>query len=417
MTGAPTAGACAAVIGAGPAGLMAAQELAAAGWPVDVFDAMPSVGRKFLLAGKGGLNLTHAEPLGEFLARYGARRAELAPLLHAFGPQAMRDWAHGLGVPTFVGSSGRVFPQSMKAAPLLRAWLHRLRESGVRFHMRHRWAGWDAGGALRIDSPAGAVHVQPAATVLALGGASWPQLGSDGAWVPWLRERGVDLAPLEPSNCGFDVGWSEHFSQRFAGAPLKSVAIAVGGWRQAGECVVTATGVEGSLVYAASARLRDDIKVHGDAVFHLDLLPARTVDWVQRELAHPRGPRTLATHLKSRLNVSGVKAGLLWELVPKDAQADPARLAAAIKALPLRVRATRPIAEAISTAGGVRFEALNAALMLCALPGVFCAGEMLDWEAPTGGYLLTACFASGRAAGQGAAAWLGARAQPPEPHD
>jgi hypothetical protein len=395
-----------AVIGGGPAGLMAAQELVAAGRRVEVYDTMPSVGRKFLLAGKGGLNLTHSEPFDAFVARYGARAPVLGPLLREFGPAALREWAAGLGVATFVGTSGRVFPQDMKAAPLLRAWLHRLRGQGVRLHMRHRWTGWDEDGALTFEAPQGPLAVRPAATVLALGGASWSRLGSDGAWWPRLQARGADLAPLRPANCGFDVGWSEHFRQRHAGEPLKSVAIEFEGWRQPGEFVVTATGIEGGLVYNAAAALRNRIEQAGEATFQLDLLPGRSLEWVQREVAHPRGPRSLATHLKTRLHLAGVKAGLLWELVPKEAQADPARLAAAIKALPIRVRAPRPIDEAISTAGGVRFEALDGGLMLHALPGVFCAGEMLDWEAPTGGYLLTACFATGRAAGQGAARWL-----------
>ena len=397
-----------AVIGGGPAGLMAAEALALHGHAVDVFDAMPSVGRKFLLAGKGGLNLTHGEALELFTARYGARTGQLGPLLHDFGPLALRDWAAALGVHTFVGSSGRVFPTDLKAAPLLRAWLHRLREQGVQFHMRHRWQGWAADGALQFDTPLGPVLHRPAATVLALGGASWPQLGSDGRWGPWLQARGVLLAPLQPSNCGFDVEWSPHFSQRYAGQPLKSVAITFEGGQQRGEFVVTAGGVEGSLVYAASAALRERIAAAGEATFLLDLLPTRSLAWVTAELAHPRGPRSLSTHLKSRLSLSGVKAGLLWERVPKAAQSDPAQLAALIKALPIRVHAARPIAEAISSAGGVCFEGLDDALMLRALPGVFCAGEMLDWEAPTGGYLLTACFATGRQAGQGAAAWVAA---------
>ena len=395
-----------AVVGGGPAGLMAAEALAAAGQRVEVFDAMPSVGRKFLLAGKGGLNLTHSEPFDAFVQRYGVSAPALRPWLHAFGADALREWAAGLGVATFVGSSGRVFPADLKAAPLLRTWLHRLRGQGVRLHMRHRWLGFDAEGGLRFAAPHGELSVRPAATVLALGGASWPQLGSDGAWVAHLRECGVDVAALRPANCGFDVVWSEHFRSRHAGAPLKSVAIAFAGWRQTGEFVITATVVEGSLVYAASAAMRDAIERGGAATFHLDLLPARTLDWVARELAHPRGPRSLSTHLKTRLNLSGVKAGLLWERVPKEVQADASRFAASIKALPICVEAPRPVAEAISSAGGVRFEAIDERLMLRALPGLFCAGEMLDWEAPTGGYLLTACFATGRAAGQGAAAWL-----------
>ena len=407
-----------AVIGGGPAGLIAAETLVERGVSVDLYDAMPSVGRKFLLAGKGGLNLTHSEPLDRFTPRYGARADVLAARLQHFGPTELRSWAAALGVSTFVGSSGRVFPSDLKAAPLLRAWLHRLRQQGVRFHMRHRWAGWDGDGGLLFSTPQGTLVHHPAATVLALGGGSWPQLGSDGRWWPWLRARGAALAPLQPSNCGFDVGhvghvshvgdvgWSAHFAQRFAGQPLKSVAIRFEGWRQRGEFVVTAGGVEGSLVYAASSALRDRIASHGHATFELDLLPDRSLDWVAAELAHPRGPRSLSTHLKTRLNLSGVKAGLLWEIVPKAVQADPVRLAAMIKALPITLRAARPIAEAISSAGGVCFEGLDDDLMLRALPGVFCAGEMLDWEAPTGGYLLTACFATGRQAGQGAAAWL-----------
>ncbi len=395
-----------AVIGGGPAGLMAAQTLSEQGMQVDLFDAMPSVGRKFLLAGIGGLNLTHAEALDRFVTRYSQRTDVLSPWLQAFGPQQLRDWAASLGVATFVGSSNRVFPVDMKAAPLLRAWLHRLRESGVRFHMRHRWQGWGEQGALVLDGPHGRVVKQPAATVLALGGASWPQLGSDGAWWPWLQAKGADLAALKPSNCGFDVDWSEHFSTRYAGQALKSVAVTLPGFAQRGEFVVTASGVEGSLIYAASAHLRDALAAQGQASFHLDLLPDRSIDWVTAELAHPRGPRSLSTHLKSRLSLSGVKAGLLWERVPKSDQNNPASLAAFIKALPITVTATRPIAEAISTAGGVRFEGLNPQLMLQALPGVFVAGEMLDWEAPTGGYLLTACFSTGLVAGQGAAQFV-----------
>lgn len=413
----------AAVIGAGPAGLMAAEVLAQRGVSVDVFDAMPSAGRKFLLAGKGGLNLTHAEPFERFVARYGERRGAIEPQLRDFGPDALRAWAHGLGIDTFVGSSGRVFPAEMKAAPLLRAWLHRLRAAGVRLHMRHRWVGWAGDGrTLRFVTPTGEVDVTADACVLALGGASWPRLGSDAAWVPWLQARGVTIAPLRPSNCGFDVvhpgpdgapqpGWSAWLRERFAGAPLKTVAVALpGGPAQRGEFVVTATGVEGSLVYAVSAPLRERIAAHGQAQLHIDLLPDRAPAFVQAEVARPRGSRSLSTHLKSRLGLDGVKAALLHELLPRETFADAVALAAAIKALPLTLVAPRPIAEAISTAGGVGFDALDDGLMLRALPGVFCAGEMLDWEAPTGGYLLSACFASGRRAGAAAAAFLGANA-------
>ena len=425
------------VIGAGPAGLMAAQALAQAGVAVHVFDAMPSVGRKFLLAGKGGLNLTHSEPMELFVSRYGARQAQLAPLLEQFGAPQVRAWAQDLGVETFVGTSGRVFPADLKAAPLLRAWLQRLRSHGVQFHMRHRFAGWDSAGALQFQSPTGDITVQARAVVLALGGGSWARLGSDGAWLPWLAERGVVTAPLQASNCGFDVprqggagetrreflqeligqtpspavGWTAHFADRFAGQPFKTVAIAFTDsqgrhFSRRGEFVATQTGVEGSLIYAVSALLRDEISAHGHATFTLDLLPDHTPERVLQEVRHPRGTRSLSSHLKSRLGLDGIKMGILYEQLGKERMADAPALAAAIKALPITVVATRPIDEAISTAGGVAFEALDAQGMAQALPGVFCAGEMLDWEAPTGGYLLTACLASGVRAGQGAAQWL-----------
>jgi uncharacterized flavoprotein (TIGR03862 family) len=421
-----------AIIGAGPAGLMAAEVLSQAGLSVDVYDAMPSAGRKFLLAGKGGLNLTHSEAMPTFLARYGSRRAELAPLLDAFGPAPLRAWAQGLGVATFVGSSGRVFPQDLKAAPLLRAWLHRLRVSGARFHMRHRWLGWGgadgaqdgAAHALRFATPAGETTLHADVVLLALGGASWSRLGSDGAWVPWLAQRGVAIEPLQPSNCGFDVvrfgprgetlpGWTEHFRGRFAGQPLKNMALSFAGdgsasFHAPGEFVVTYGGVEGSLVYSASALLREHIAAHGRATVHLDLLPGRSAPWVRDEVARPRGSRSLSTHLKSRLGIDGVKAALLHELLPREGFADAAQVAEAIKALPLSLAAPRPIDEAISSAGGVRFDALDDGLMLRQLPGVFCAGEMLDWEAPTGGYLLTASFASGVVAARGMLAHVNA---------
>ena len=399
------------VIGGGPAGLMAAEVLCAGGAQVDVYDAMPSLGRKFLMAGKGGLNLTHSEAHESFLARYGARRRNIEPLLNGFGADALREWVRSLGVETFVGSSGRVFPMSMKAAPLLRTWLHRLREAGVKFRVRQRWLGWSDDGALRFATPQGEHCVRADAVVLALGGGSWARLGSDAAWVPLFEQRGVQVAPLQPANCGFDIGWTEHFRSRFAGQPLKSVvasfadAAGVTHTRQ-GECIITDIGIEGGLVYALCAPLRDEITARGAAVVHLDLLPGREPVRVIEEIAHPRGAKSWSTHLQSRLGIKGVKAGLLREAVPKEDFADPARLAAALKALPLRLVATRPIDEAISTAGGVAFEALDEKLMIRAVPGVFCAGEMLDWEAPTGGYLLTGCFASGRAAGAGALAWL-----------
>ena len=439
------------IIGGGPAGLMAAEVLASANASlrIELYDAMPSVGRKFLLAGKGGLNLTHSEPAEPFLTRYASRSADLQPMLAGFGPTQLRAWAEALGVETFVGSSGRVFPKDMKAAPLLRAWLHRLRGAGVQFFMRHRWLGWTGDGALHFSTPAGDVQVHADAVVLALGGGSWARLGSDGAWVPLLEARGVPVAKLQPSNCGFDVGvaaldpadvtetrreffkeligkgpstepaqpgWTEHFASRFAGQPFKSVAISFTdsqgrSLRRRGEFVATATGVEGSLIYAASSLLRDEIAAHGSATFLLDLLPDKSPEQVLVEVRHPRGSRSLSSHLKSRLNLDGIKAAMLYELLGKDAIADPVRLAAGIKALPVRVVAARPIDEAISSAGGVPFEAMTPQLQLkspaLAKPPVFCAGEMLDWEAPTGGYLLTACFASGSTAGHGVLRILG----------
>jgi len=401
-----------AVIGGGPAGLMAAEVLSASGVQVHVYDAMPSVGRKFLLAGRGGLNLTHSEPFDIFMSRFGDRRAQLEPMLTQFGPEQVREWAAGLGIETFVGTSGRVFPTDMKAAPLLRAWLQRLRAAGVQFHMRHRWlVGGDepiAAASLRFATPAGEAAVNADAVVLALGGASWARLGSDGAWAPWLQARGVDVAPLLPANCGFDgAGWSEHFSSRFAGLPFKSVAISFTDshgrrFARKGEFVATATGIEGSLIYAASALLRDEITAHGSATLLLDLLPDRSAEQVLAAVTHPRGARSLSSHLKSRLGLEGIKAGVLHEVLSREAMQDPAQLAATIKAVPLRLVAARPIDEAISTAGGVRFDALDEGLMASALPGVFVAGEMLDWEAPTGGYLLTASMASGAAAARGA---------------
>lgn len=404
-----------AVIGGGPAGLMAAETLAGAGIAVDLYDAMPSVGRKFLLAGRGGLNLTHSEPSAQFRTRFPGREEEVGRWLEAFDAQALRHWAQGLGVETFVGSSGRVFPKEMKAAPLLRAWLHRLRAAGVRFHMRHRWLGWDARGeALQFATEAGEARVRADATLLALGGASWKRLGSDGAWVPKLQAAGVGVAPLMPANCGFDASWSPHFRERHAGRPVKTVIASCATpdgrvLRRQGEFVVTESGVEGSLVYALSAPLRDAIAVDGMATLYLDLAPGKSMERICAEVAHPRGSRSLASHLQSRAGIDGIKAGLLREVLGSEGMGDMTRVAAAIKSLPLRLVATRPIDEAISSAGGVRFDAVDDRLMLQALPGVFCAGEMLDWEAPTGGYLLTACMASGRQAAAGMAEWLGAR--------
>ena len=400
-----------AIIGGGPAGLMAAEVLALNGVQVDLYDAMPSVGRKFLLAGKGGMNITHSEDIDGFLSSYGARRNEIAAMLQDFGPNQLREWIHGLGIDTFVGSSGRVFPADMKAAPLLRAWLHRLREAGVHFHMRHRWQGWDAKGKLRFAAPDGEISVSASASILALGGGSWARLGSDGAWMALLDERGVDLAPLQPSNCGFDVDWSEHFRSRAAGEPLKTIAATVmlsdgTPLRRQGECIITDTGIEGGLIYALSAPLRDAMTPSTPATLYLDLLPDWTPSRVLSELQHPRGARSMSSHLQSRLKLKGAKAALLRECTSAEDFRDMHKLAQAIKELPVRLRAPRPIDEAISSAGGVPFEAMKDDLMLHRMPGVFCAGEMLDWEAPTGGYLLTACFASGRVAARGALRWL-----------
>jgi uncharacterized flavoprotein (TIGR03862 family) len=397
-----------AIIGGGPAGLMAAEVLSQAGFRVDVYDAMPSVGRKFLLAGVGGMNITHSEAYPAFLSRYAERAPMIAPLLRSFGADALCEWIKELGIQTFVGSSGRVFPTDMKAAPLLRAWLKRLRDAGVVIHTRHRWLGWNADNSLRITNPEGELAINPAATLLALGGASWARLGSDGAWLPLLEQRGVRIAPLQPANSGFEVSaWSELLRSKFAGAPLKNIAIGLQGQAlRLGECVLTETGIEGSLIYALSAQIREAINQYGSATVEIDLLPGKRLADVQKALSKPRGSRSMSKHLHSQLGIDGVKAGLLRELASAESFADPTLLANALKALPLTLVRPRRLDEAISTAGGVTFEAMDSRLMLNALPGVFCAGEMLDWEAPTGGYLLTGCFASGRAAGLGMVEWL-----------
>lgn len=402
-----------AVIGGGPAGLMAAECARAAGAEVDLFDQMASVGRKLLIAGKGGLNLTHSEPFDAFVERFGDASDTVRSWLERFDADAVRAWAAGLGIETFIGSSGRVFPLDLKAAPLLRGWVRRLRGEGVHFHVQHRWLGWNVDGALRFDTPHGERSVRATAVVLALGGGSWPILGADGRWVAVLAASGIDIAPLQPANCGFDVGWSEHLRQRFAGAPIKPVAIA---WRDAkgrvqrrqGEFVLTETGVEGSLIYALSAKLRDAIARDGATTIELDLVPGRSEAQLRAALGKPRGSHSMAKHLHRQAGIDGAKSALLHEVLPRSAFDDAAQLAAAIKALPLRLVRARPLAEAISTAGGVRLKDLDAELMLSSRPGVFCAGEMLDWEAPTGGYLLTAALASGRIAGRAAAAWRAA---------
>jgi uncharacterized flavoprotein (TIGR03862 family) len=400
-----------AIIGGGPAGLMAAEVLVNAGLAVDLFDRMPSIGRKLLMAGKGGLNITHSEPLERFLARYGAQRERLEPMLRELPPERLREWVHALGVSTFVGSSGRVFPHEMKAAPLLRAWLHRLRAAGLRIHVRRHWSGWSANGDLQFTTRDGGEVVRPDAAVLALGGASWPQLGSDGAWIAPLAERGIAIATLRPANCGFDVAWSPHFCGRFAGQPVKPVVAAcidVQGTahRKQGEFIVTESGVEGGLIYALSAALRDVMERDGTATLTLDLAPDHDLARLTTELARPRGSRSRSSHIQSRTGLRGVKTALLREVLSETEFDDPARLASAIKALPLTLARPRPLTEAISTAGGVSWNAVDERLMLRNLPGVFCAGEMLDWEATTGGYLLSACFATGRAAGRGVLDWL-----------
>ena len=388
------------IAGAGPAGLMAAQVLAEAGHPVEIFDAMPSPARKFLRAGIGGLNLTHAEPFDAVLGRYGAGASLLEPFLRTFGPDQVRQWAAELGIATMVGSSGRVFPTDFKAAPLLRAWLGHLGRLGVRLYARHRWLGWSRDGRHRFATPDGEILRPAAAAVLALGGASWPRLGSDGGWQAAFAPTA--LAPFRPANCGFEIAWSEHFRQRFAGTPVKAVALECGRRRLRGEFVVTAHGIEGGAVYALSAALRDAIAQDGQAVLSLDLKPDWSVDRLAQALARPQGSRTLATHLHRVAGLSGVAAGLLREMLPPERRTD----AAALKAVPLVLHAPRPLAEAISSAGGLRFAELDQTLMLKGRPGIFAAGEMLDWEAPTGGYLLTACLSTGRAAGQGAVHWL-----------
>lgn len=444
-----------AVIGAGPAGLMAAETLAQAGHTVQVFEAKPSAGRKFLMAGRGGLNITHSESAERFNARYGARAPEFAAMLAGLNADALCEWVQGLGIETFVGSSGRVFPAEMKAAPLLRAWINRLRKQNVQFLMRHRWLGFELGHGseasgpasspsekrvpeaqvaakptLRFESPKGEVTVTPDATILALGGGSWARLGSDGAWWPLLQQLGVQLAPLLPSNGGFETQWSQHFIDQCAGQPLKTVefwlattpakatkgrgksAKAAGPKATAqqphlrGECLITEHGLEGGAIYTLSAALRDEILRNGQVTLYVDLLPDYTAEKVLAEVSHPRGTRSLSSHLRSRLGVHGVKAALLRECLSADTFKDPAQLAAGLKALPIVLNACRPIDEAISTAGGVQFEGLTQQLMIKNLPSVFCAGEMLDWEAPTGGYLINGVMASGKAAAVGVSEWL-----------
>ena len=398
-----------AVIGGGPAGLAAAEAVAASGKVrVTVYDAMPSVGRKLLMAGRGGLNLTHGEPLDRFLERYREARPRLEPAIRAFGPEDLRSWAAGLGQETFVGSSGRVFPKAFKASPLLRAWLGRLSGLGVEVAQRHRWTGWTGDGRLAFSTTDGDVAIAADAVVLALGGASWPRLGSDGRWVAGLRERGVRVSPLVASNSGFDVAWSPVMRERFAGEPLKGIALSFGDARVRGEAVVTASGLEGGAVYALSPRLRNAIALSGEALLHVDLKPDVSVDALVARLARSRPSESLSNRLRKAAGLAPVAVALLRDVAGSKMPREPAPLAALIKDVPLRLTGVRPLDRAISSAGGIAFDELDDRFMLKRLPGVFAAGEMIDWEAPTGGYLLQACWATGIAAGQGALSWLAA---------
>jgi uncharacterized flavoprotein (TIGR03862 family) len=394
-----------AIIGGGPAGLMAAYVLSQGGVQVDVYDSMPSLGRKFLMAGKSGLNLTHSEPYEKFVTRYGKHQKEIELHLKNFTPDDLCAWAHGLGVETFVGTSGRVFPKEMKASPLLRAWLKRLQEGGVNFHTRHNWKGWQD-DSLIFDSPEGEIKIRPDATILALGGASWPKLGSRGEWSSWLEQAGVEVEPFHPSNCGFIVDWSKHFSEKFHGHPIKSTVLTFEDFKQQGEFIVTKSGVEGGLIYAASSKLRDALQITGSAALTLDLAPDSSREKLITALSRPRGSRSMTSHIEKTIGLKGVKIGLLYEFLSKDDFGNIEKLVDALKALRIPLVATSPIEKAISSAGGVGFGELDENLMLKKMPGVFCAGEMLNWEAPTGGYLLTACLATGRDAGTGAAKWL-----------
>lgn len=397
-----------AIIGGGPAGLSAAEVLSASGHAVSVYDAMPTFARKFLLAGKSGLNITHSEDYERFATRFGGANPHLRSALDAFTPADIRAWAAGLGTETFVGSSGRVFPEVMKASPLLRAWLARLEARGVSFFTRHRWIGFAEGGHV-FETPDSSKTISCDATLLALGGASYPRLGSDAGWVPLLSERGIVIAPFRPANCGFDVAWSELFHDRFAGEPLKSVTATSGTGTFPGEFVISKHGIEGSLVYAHSAALRDDLLQHGKATLSIDLAPGRTLERLSRDLVRQDTKTSFSNRLRKAAGLDGVKAALLRELMPETDRNDPHKLAAAIKALPVPLLRPRPIAEAISSAGGITFSEIDETYMLKHLPGTFAAGEMLDWEAPTGGYLLTACFATGRAAARGVEGWFSRR--------
>jgi uncharacterized flavoprotein (TIGR03862 family) len=405
-----------AVIGAGPAGLMAAEVLAQSGAKVTVYDAMPSAGRKFLMAGRGGLNLTHSEPLPQFLTRYGKAMPRLAPAIEAFNPDVLRAWSETLGQPTFVGSSGRVFPQAFKASPLLRAWLRQLDSAGVQFAFRHRWTGWDDNRHLLFETPDGQRAVDASATVLALGGASWPRLGSTGAWVEILAAKAVAIAPLRPANCGFVVAWSKVFRDRFEGQPLKGAALSFGAHTVRGEAMITKSGIEGGAIYALSAELREAIIYAGRATLNVAMRPDLELQDLIARLSAPRGKQSFSNWLRKAAHLSPVAIGLLQEAAFNAGESlsslSTASLAGLINAVPVQINGVAPIARAISTAGGISFDELDADYMIRRLPGVFVAGEMLDWEAPTGGYLLQASFATGAAAGRGALEWLKGHASP-----
>ena len=392
-----------AIIGGGPAGLMAAEAAAASGHTIAIFDSMPSVGRKLLMAGRGGLNITHSEPIDRFCQRFGSSSRHITQFLDVFGPQHIIQWCHNLGIETFIGSSGRVFPKDFKAAPLLRAWVKRLRSQGVIFHARHRWTGWTPDQHLSFDTPNGPQTCQPDATILALGGGSWPKLGSDGQWVPLLEGQGIACAPLSPSNCGFDMDWSQHLRTRFAGMPLKSVVLSHDNCTAKGDIILTDTGIEGSPVYQLSASLRDDIAANGPSVIHLDLCPDHSLEKLSRILASPQGSRSLSSHLKRCTGLPAPALALLHEYHGSSLPNDPLKLASLIKDVPLLAHRPRPISEAISSGGGVKWEDLDLNLQVKSHPGLFVCGEMLNWEAPTGGYLLTGSLSTGFAAGKAAA--------------
>ncbi|MBP7862678.1 TIGR03862 family flavoprotein [bacterium] len=407
-----------AIVGGGPAGLMAAEVLIEAGLSVDVYESMPTLGRKFLRAGLGGLNITHSEPYERFCTRYDDKQKMLQKYLDSFPPDALRDWVHNLGIKTFVGTSGRVFPTEMKAAPLLRAWIHRLRNAGVNFYFNHRWCGFSGefgnDTVLNFETPTGLNGIKSDAFILALGGASWPQLGSTGAWAPWLKERGIDVAMWQSANCGFEVAWTKLMQDKFAGEPLKAISLTFTGLdgvtqSKKGELLIKEYGVEGSLIYAFSKQIREYMNTQKEAVINIDLLPEKSFNNVLKALMRPRGSRSISRHLQNCIGDNALKKALLFETLSKDQIADMQILAKTIKSLPIRLLRPRPIEEAISSAGGVTFASVDDNLMLKSMPGIFVAGEMLDWEAPTGGYLLTACFATGRAAGMGVKKWLDGR--------